>query len=507
MLNNLVYIFAFLPILSSLIILLLGRNKSVIQAICFSTLSLMLFIAAMIAIACFDLPQIGSDLSFDIISIPVEFRINLVLCGFLIFLIVIKVIQLVLFQKTAADRLSVTQLRLYFASHLISCFAIVGIVISNNIFNIFLFIEIYFISYFALSMTFQGRKINYQNSKQIIVNFASSTLLLIALVVLYFNFETLNLNSLMLKIEAKSSYSVGLMEVACSLIIIALIVKFIPFWVFFSKNIKDSISLSSELFLVLFINLNLLICLLVKMSYIVFAVDLITSIIVFSCLATITYSSIIVIFNKHFRPQITLFCLSLFCFSVLCLAIKSQSSIKALFFYILSYNICALTIFAFTSFVWMRYNVSTIEEISILKNSKRFFDRGVHKLFLIIVILSLPLPYSPIFYANFFLFDAILDNNHNQLYEFSNFFDPYIVIAILLFYMSSIMLFFKITSALVSDKVNDCNRQSKGGYLDNIISFYFMNLVVIIVLLYVTIGIGSFSVVISKILENIFNLL
>ena len=507
MLNNLVYIFAFLPILSALFILVIGRNKVFIQAVCFSALALMLFIAVMISIACFDLPQIESDLSFDIISIPVEFRVDLTLCGFLIFLIAIKAVQLALFQKTAADRLSLQQFQLYFASHLISCFAIIGIVISNNIFNIFLFTEIYFISYFALSMTFQDKKINYQNSRQVIVNFASSALFLVTLVVLYFNFETLNLSDLMLKIEAKSLHALGLMEVICSLVIIALIVKFIPFWVFFSKNIKDSISLSNELFFVLFINLNLLICLLIKMSYIIFAINLVTSIIVFSCLAVITYSSITVIISKHFRPQITLFCLSIFCFSVLCLAIKSQSSIKALFFYILTYNICALIIFAFTSFIWMRYNVSTIEEVSILKNSKRFFDRGVHRIFLIIVILSLPLPYSPIFYANLFLFDAILDNNQNQLYEFSNLFDPYIVIAILLFYMSSIMLFFKMVSALISDKENSCNRKSKNGYLDNIAAFYFIFLIVAIILFYIIIGIGNFNSVIGKILENIFNLL
>ena len=174
-----------------------------------------------------------------------------------------------------------------------------------------------------------------------------------------------------------------------------------------------------------------------------------TSVIVFSCLTIIIYSSFVMVLNRHLRSQITLFCLSIFCFVILSLALKNQSSFEASFFYILIYNIIALTIFSFIIFIWNNYNISVMEEVSVLKQSSKFLSKNSHLMFLLVIILSIPLPHSPVFYANFFLFDAILDNNDDQLYEFSNFFDPYILITVLLFHISVLILFFKMMISLI----------------------------------------------------------
>ncbi len=441
MLNNLIYILVFTPIFAAMAIQLFGSNKIIAQSIAFSSLLLMLAMSIMITAGSFELSHIESNLSFDIVSLPIEFRTDLVLSTLVTILIIAKIFQLILFQGDFAREHNARILKSYFFNHFISCFAAIGIVISNNLFNLFIFIELYFFSYFALLLLQKRQKTAAQSSKQLIMSCFASMLFLLALTVLYFNFETLNLAKLVSKIDPSNKWLVSL---ACTLITLSLLTKFMPLWVFFSKNIKDPVAISGELFWLLFVNLNLLIALLIKAYYVAFNSNLSILIIIFICLAVILYCSVMMMFHKHLRSQITCFCLNLFCLTVISLALKNQSSFMASFFYIISHNSIALLIFFFISFIWNKYNVTTIDEISILKKSDSLLSRSSHNLFLVFMFLSIPLSFSPIFYANFFLFDAILDNNDDQLYESSNFFDPYILIAILLFHISSLVMFFKI---------------------------------------------------------------
>ncbi len=458
----------------------------------------------MICYETFLMQDLQSDLSFDVISLPLEFKIDSNLAIILSILIAIKIIQTILFQKESIKGLGSQQTKLYFSNHLISTFAIIGIVLSNNIFNLFIFIELYFISHFSLSISQKNSKVNNKNSQQIILSLASSMLFLISMIALYFNFETTNLSEIVLNIE--SSQGSSLVILSCYLILISLIIRFIPIWVFFSKNIKDSSAISNEIFCVLFINLNLLICLLLKTYYIIFSNTLITSIIVISCIVLAIYSSALMIFKKHIRSQMMLFCLATFCLLVLSLALKNQSSFMATFFYILNYNISILSIFFFVTFLWTRYSLSTIEDISALQSSDKFLSRTSHSLFLLIIFLSSPLPYSPIFYANFFLFEATLYNNADQLYEFSNFFDPYILITILLFHLASLVLFFRILASLISpakDKYKSPKQESKS---DSII-IYLTNLFMLLILIYTIFNIGHFQSIIEGFSNKLFNIL
>ena len=243
-----------------------------------------------------------------------------------------------------------------------------------------------------------------------------------------------------------------------------------------------------------------------KTYYIVFNSDLATSIIVFSCLIMIAYSSIVMIFNKHIRSQITLFCLAIFCLLIISLALKNQSSFTSSFFYILSYNVCALSIFFFATFAWTRYGASSMDDLVIFKSSAKFLNRNSHILFLLAIILSAPLPYSPIFFANFFLFDAVLYNNDDQLYEFSNFFDPYILTAILLFHIGSLALFFKLTSSLINSKESSKESRNCKSKTDSAI-FYIVNLLIAILLLSIIGNIKYFGFVAEKFSENLFKIL
>ncbi len=506
MINNLVYILIFLPIFSAIIVQLCGNSKVAIRIVTFSTLLLAIAISSMIAIESFySTSTIQSDLSFDIISLATEFRVNAVLSSFVVLLTIIKIVQLGLFQGFVSKKMRPDQLRLYFSSHLISYFAIVGIVISNNIFNIFIFIELYFVSYFSLSIMHKNKKISRQSSGHMVLNIASSMLFLLSITALYFHFEALSLVELVSKVESSLDSS-ALVQITCSLITVSLLIRFIPLWVLFSKNIKDSVAISSELFFLLFINLNLLICILLKTYYIVFSSDIMASVIVFSCLAIITYSSFVMVLSRHLRSQITLFCLSVFCFVILSLALRNQSSFEASLFYILIYNIVALAIFSFIIFIWNNYNISVMEDVSVLNQSSGFLSRNSHLLFLLIIILSIPLPHSPVFYANFFLFDAILDNNDDQLYEFSNLFDPYILITILLFHIGSLILFLKMIISLIyqsktfNKKVIDSKERES-------IAFCLINLIAAIILLYSLVNPDQLQVVVDRFSRNLFNIL
>ena len=67
------------------------------------------------------------------------------------------------------------------------------------------------------------------------------------------------------------------------------------------------------------------------------------------------YSSLMMMFNKHLRSQVSLLCVAIFCFMILSLALRNQNSFISFFFYAISYNIIALAIFSFMTFIWNSY--------------------------------------------------------------------------------------------------------------------------------------------------------
>lgn len=439
MLNNLVYIFIFLPVISGLGIFLLARNATVAKSLFLATICLMMLITFMITAECYYVTGISSDLAFDNTSILTEFSVNFALCVLTMAMILVKLVQVVILQAEAVSSMTVNRVRVYFASQLFSLLLIFGIIFSGNIFNIFLFIELYFINYYATSIIYKEFNDNDLDSRQIIIGCLASMVFLILIFAIYNHFETLNLSKIALK-ASSSTDSSNFIAVISPLFILSLLLKFIPFRLLLLKNYYSA---QGELFSFLFISLNISLAIILKTYPIIFGNDIVVCVLVVICIMIIIYSSVMIMVNKHDSPRAVFFCIAIFCLSILCLSLKNHSSTKAMFLYIISYNVIAFAIFLHSNSHSLCSGINNCIHKAGLLRKVSYFS------FILLLVCAMPLPHSILFYSNLYLIDAIIDNNKMQLYEFSNFFDPYILISIVFFYISMLFLFYRTIGDLV----------------------------------------------------------
>ncbi len=492
MINNLVYILIFSPLLMAFFIRLSIANEIFLKSVSASAFLLFLIIAAMLAIEVREIGSISSDLSFTISSLGLEFYINSISIFFIFIFLFLKINQIFQIDFKAMDFVNIESFKSYLSLQFIIIFAIFGIIFSSYIFNSLIFVEIYILATLAINMLNDDEKMKEFYILFLKVNLALTMLLLLIFVFIYINSGKESLIDLS---KHLSEYSIE-HQILIFAIFFIYIFKLFAFWLFNIKNIKNLPALLSQLYLVIFINTNLALFLLIKYYDIITIYNYFSVFIGVLAMAIVAYCCFRLLFAKQIRIQVSMICAAISAIATTALVFKNQDSITSFFFYIFLLNTVVLMIFNIFFYASTNFNILNINEFAAIRTGQGVFLRIVSYLFIFGLVLLLPLPHSTTFFANYFFTSAIFENNDIQLYEYTNLLDPYYLIMILVFQL--VMMYFCYRYAMQLLHASKSAAMPKKYSSSPDFWFLFVNILLVLLIIFVYFDLELFKFFINQ---------
>ncbi len=468
------YLIIFCPLLAGFLCLLFDRGGSIIY---FFNSGFVVFLAAFLIVL---LPNyktnIISIVTDNSLSLMLNYNFGILSLFFILLISLAKFIIAIFFKDMQEIMKCKNNQQLFFALNLINFFAIIGILTTNNIINIYFFIEIYSISFYAISCYSRNVKLNKISFRYFCQSVIASLFFLFFILALLINFGSFDIdiisssiNELLLRKE--QTLVISLLYIIA---IIAVILKFFPFWIHFN-NIKSS-ALSYHLSTrFLFIKVILGLYLILKFSFFLFGNFIIVDylrldiFILSISLILIIYSNIKIFNSNNFRTIISYYCLIYLAFILMCFALNNHDSIISSLYFIAHYCFTGLLMTLLSWLIFSNTGSYNISNLAILRNSSPF-----NKYYMIILVpLICCFPISFIFLAYWKL----------AISTFTIFHIVIISIAIILTFLSSIDLIIKMLehSYFRIKKINKLNNLQDNIYY--LISFIMLCLIIIIFIL------------------------
>jgi len=231
MLDAIAYLILFLPLIASVSCFLVNFKKSDFL-IFISTISVLLALVIKLSIEFAAKGEIKNDAGFGILSIPTEYRLDFLSLFFLVIILLVKILMAFFYRSDLLKTLKNDNRQLFYATWLINIFGLIGIFMTNNIFNLFIFIEIYCLTFCALMAMSNDLDLSKLSFKYFCNSVLGSILLLLSYVWLYISSGSLqvdNVDNLLILDNSNSIFG---------LIAIAILLKFFPinFYMSILKN-------------------------------------------------------------------------------------------------------------------------------------------------------------------------------------------------------------------------------------------------------------------------------
>ena len=401
-----IYLIIFLPLLASLLCQLLDR-KFLPFTIAISSSALLLFFIGKAFLDVSFYKVIGNDFELSPISIALEFRLDIIGVTFLSLIVFLKTVILFYYRGDIEESLAEDSKKTFYSVYLLNLFALVGIFTSNNLLNLFVFLEIYALSFFAISAISNDAEIAKSSFKYFCYNAAASLLILFCFLVIYLVSGDLNFSKISQDLQIIENK--WFLELVLLLLLAAFLIKFFPTQLHL-KSLNSSDSMARFLAVdSLFIKTNIGIFVILKFIYFIFGKATIfksfdfTPLVILISLILIFYSAIKLYQqlsqNGNLKKIATYFCLNNIGFIIACMALKTTDSLQSLFFYILNFSLINLVIFIFAAFLERNFGNAEIDKISLIR--KKYFSLAFPIKLFLFFIASFPL--SILFFANWYL--------------------------------------------------------------------------------------------------------
>ena len=352
---NLPYCFLFIPLIFSGLNIL-QNHKSTNMIIGIGIVSFIL------GLSLFLLPEvlpnyvIKNEVDDSILFLMSEYRLNLLNLSFIILIFFTK---LVLFMFFDDNLINTKKLNFFYAIYLINYFAICGILTSNNIFNIYIYTELYSFSLYNLMSNY--KQLNYTKIAYKYYNSGvlGSIFFMFFTFIVFFTFGTPNIDYIANTLDIiRDNY---ISNLSLIIFIIALFFTFFSFNFYFASISKAS-QVANLLFInILFSDIIIGIYLLYKFLFSLFDIYIIFeryyfNIILFlfgSCL--IIYNSYKLFYRKNLLPTIYGFSLIMIGYILILIGMNNEYSFVAMFSFLINhilidflfYVIVALLIYVF----------------------------------------------------------------------------------------------------------------------------------------------------------------
>jgi formate hydrogenlyase subunit 3/multisubunit Na+/H+ antiporter MnhD subunit len=396
-----VYLLIFFPLIASLFCQIFEkRNFSfyISLAACIATFFLALKIFPDVLIY----EKISNDFELSPLCVALEFKLDLLGIVFILLLTFLKIIILFFYRSDIEKTLDAKNKTIFYSVFLLHLFALIGIFTTNNLLNLFLFLEIYSFSFFATLSISRDSKLLKLAFRYFCLNAASSLMILFCFFTIYLVFGEINFDKIADNFSLISGSHTWLLALICMLLTCAFFIRFFPFWLYFTK--LKSINLIANFLAIdsLFIKTNVGIFLLLKFVYFFFGNHLIfvnfslKTILIFLSISLIFYSAIKLYKQRHLKLIAVYFCLNNLGFMLASVALQTTESLQALFFYLLNYSLINLLIFIFATFLKRYFSSSSINKIWLIR--KNHFLLVLPMKLLIFFIAAFPL--TILFFAN-----------------------------------------------------------------------------------------------------------
>jgi len=365
------YLILFLPLFSSLLCLLINLPRS--NFLIYLSNNLLLITSSLIL--AINLPNfnshITSEVSSKVISAGINYDIGILGLVFILLITFIKTLTAIFYKNFLQNFFNDYNEKLFYAINLLNLSAVIGIFSTNNIINLYLFIEIYSLTFYAISCSSKEKSLNELAFRYFYQGSVGSVLILISLLFLYINFETSNFDEIFLAIKAlleQGNYL--LISLIFIILIFGIILKFFPFWLYF-RDIRSADFLSHFILShLLFVKVIIGFYLLIKLVYFIFGSEFIFDVLRLDLLLLpfafflIFYGNINILRHNNFKVIIAYFCLIYFGFFLIVLSLNSLGSLISAFFFILHYSLIGFLLLLICG-----YMVSNFKNCNVISNS------------------------------------------------------------------------------------------------------------------------------------------
>jgi formate hydrogenlyase subunit 3/multisubunit Na+/H+ antiporter MnhD subunit len=441
-----IYLLIFLPLVSSLLCQLFYKKKLPFFIALFCCI-LTFLLAIKIAFDVFLYEKIKNDFDFSLISLALEFRLDLLGIIFILLLSFLKIVILFFYYFDIEKFLDEKNRRIFYSVYLLHLFSLIGILTTNNFLNLYLFFEIYAFSFFANLSISRDSNLLKLSFRYFCLNVASSLLILFCFLSIYLIFGESNFDKVAENFALISKSHTWFLAIIFLLLSIAFLIKFFPFWLYFEKLKNSSLIANFLVIDSLFIKTNVGIFLVLKFIYFFFGNSLIfgsfdfSSILIFLSILLIFYSAIKLYQQKHLKFIAVYFCLNNLGFILACLALQKIESLEALFFYLLNFSLVNLLIFIFGSFLKRYFSSSSINKIWLIR--KHHFLLVLPLKILVFFLSAFPL--TLLFSANWYLAYA----------SFNLGFEAFLIVGIIISNLAYVSIALKLISAFFEPKIDE----------------------------------------------------
>ncbi len=405
--------------------------------------------------------KIANDFYLAPLSLALEFKIDILGITFITLLLLVKLIVLFYYNVDINQILQLKKRKIFYSVYLLHLFAIIGIITTNNLLNLFLFIEIYSFSFFAtlsISKDFDLLKLAF---RYFCLNALSSLVILFCFFTIYMIFGETNIDTIsshFILIQERYNWLLSMLIIFFAF---AFLTKFFPFWLYFEK-IKNSNIIANFLTVdALFIKTVIGIFLIIKFSYLFFGNDalfsdeLLNKIFLAFAVTLVFYSAYKLYFQKHLKLIAAYLCLNNIGFILICIVLQSVETTLAAFFYLLNFCLVNLTIFIFATFLQRKFSTSSIDKIWLVRKSSFALVFPIK----ILVFFVAAFPFTILFYANwYFILEILKQPSHVFLF-----------LSLIISIFSQLNITVKLISAFFAKNIND----SEAGFNEDFKKYKF----------------------------------
>ena len=399
-----IYFLIILPLLSSLFCYVSRqRNFNYIIYLISTAISLVIILYQVPKVINFT--KIANDFETSTISITQEFQLDIISLFFLLIVTYIKLITNSLYHFEIEKKISAELNQKTYAVLLLNIFAINSILLTNNIFNLFVFCEIYIFTFLAICSSVNDTKVLKSTFNYYCLSSASSLLFLLSFIAIYLCFGETSFIKIVDNFALISSENYWYLFLILFGISLAIVLKFFPVWLFYNNIKSNNIFCDIIIVEIFFVTCLIGIYLAFKfinsffgnnLLFIKFNFDIL---LIMLSIVMLTYSSIKITKEKHLKFIALDLSLNNFGFILIALAIQNNYSIKAIFYFIINNVSCNIMLFIFAIFLKKNFKTSSIEQI--------YFSQKVTNLINIFLRLFIPFvigfPFTMLFFANYYL--------------------------------------------------------------------------------------------------------
>ncbi|MBU6339322.1 MAG: hypothetical protein KGQ36_05085 [Rickettsiales bacterium] len=439
-----IYLIIFLPLLSS-ILCQFSNKKFLPFLVTIASCVILLLLTTKAFSDVLQYKTIANDFELGLFSIALEFRLDAVSALFLSIMIFTKIAVLLYYHQDLEN--FIEDKKFFLASYLISIFGLIGVFISNNLLNLFLFLEIYAVSFFTISTFAKDKEISKSYFEYFCFNAALSLLLLFCFITIYLVLGDLTFDQIakdVVMLENKR-----FLRVIFILLLISFLGKFFLSQIYFAKSNNNLLAkfLSTDF---LFTKINLGIFLILKFTYEIFdrvlTLDktIFAPFIFFLSFVAVLYFSFRIYRERNLKNISIYFCLSNLAFIFSCIFIKTTESLQSLFFFILNFSLVNFTIFIFSLFLEKHFGNAEIDKLKLLKKNSSLILS-----FKILLFFIVSFPFTTSFFALWHLINAAFEPSFKII----------LLPALVIMNFVQVVFAFKIMNVFFSDDVVEENAE------------------------------------------------